>query len=331
MKKIFFLFPFILLSCSKNRLIEKKYTFFPLHTVVNITLVDSDINKIKRGKRIVEDEFRRVERKFGIFNKESEIFLINRFAGIKPVKVSSEVIKLIKFSIEFSRKTSGMFDIAIAPLEFLWGFYEGYEKKVPNKKELEKVLKLVNYKNIVIDENKGTVFLKKKGMEIDLSSFIKGYAVDKVIEKLKKVGLKGCLVEAGGDLRFFGRNLRGRKWRIGIRHPRRLNEIYKIIELDDRAVATSGDYENYFVKNGERYHHILNPETGYPVKDIVSVTVVAKDCITADLLSTAIFVLGKEKGLRLANKMENVDALIVYEEGGKLKRVCSKNFNRFTF
>jgi len=317
MKKILILGLILFLSCQRS-LIKKKTTLFALNTFINITLVDTDNSKINSAINIIRDEFRRIENKFNIFNTESEIYNINRFSGIKPVKVSTEAISLIKKAVYYSELTDGYFDITIAPLEFLWGFYEGYEKRIPDGKELRKILKFINYKNIIIDEKRNTVFLKKKGMKIDLSSFIKGYAVDRVIKKLKRIGLKGALIEAGGDLRVFGENLKGCIWKIGIRHPRNHSEIYKVLDIKNQAVATSGDYENFFIKGERKYHHLLNPKTGYPVRNVVSVTVIAKDCMTADLLSTAIFVLGKKRRNEFVKKLQQVKTLILEEKNGKL-------------
>jgi len=317
MKKILILGLILFLSCQRS-LIKKKTTLFALNTFINITLVDTDNSKINSAINIIRDEFRRIEDKFNIFNTESEIYNINRFSGIKPVKVSTEAISLIKKAVYYSELTDGYFDITIAPLEFLWGFYEGYEKRIPDGKELRKILKFINYKNIIIDEKRNTVFLKKKGMKIDLSSFIKGYAVDRVIKKLKRIGLKGALIEAGGDLRVFGENLKGCIWKIGIRHPRNNSEIYKVLDIKNQAVATSGDYENFFIKGERKYHHLLNPKTGYPVRNVVSVTVIAKDCMTADLLSTAIFVLGKKRRNEFVKKLQQVKTLILEEKNGKL-------------
>jgi len=317
MKKILILGLILFLSCQRS-LIKKKTTLFALNTFINITLVDTDNSKINSAINIIRDEFKRIENKFNIFNTESEIYNINRFSGIKPVKVSTETISLIKKAVYYSELTDGYFDITIAPLEFLWGFYEGYEKRIPDGKELRKILKFINYKNIIIDEKRNTVFLKKKGMKIDLSSFIKGYAVDRVIKKLKRIGLKGALIEAGGDLRVFGENLKGCIWKIGIRHPRNNSEIYKVLDIKNQAVATSGDYENFFIKGERKYHHLLNPKTGYPVRNVVSVTVIAKDCMTADLLSTAIFVLGKKKRNEFVKKLQQVKTLILEEKNGKL-------------
>ncbi len=228
-----------------------------------------------------------------------DIGRINRGEG---VILSDEVIEIIKQGIRIGNITNGAFDITIRPLVKLW---KGFKKEyIPTEEEIKKVLPLVNYKNIKIETGstgfQPVVKFKRDNMQIDLSGIAKGYAADKAVEVLKKEGIKKGLVNAGGDIRVFG----DRVFNIGIKDPRKTGVI-KTIKLKNQAVASSGDYEKYFIKDGVRYHHILDPRTGYPIPTSrsMSVTIIVKTAMEADGLATGIFVLGKEKGSALLDSL----------------------------
>jgi len=179
----------------------------------------------------------------------------------------------------------------------------------PEMKEIKETLDLVNFRNLKTHYG-GKVLLKKKGMAIDLGGIAKGYAVDRAFVLLKELGYRNLVVNAGGDLRVGGSKPEG-AWSIGIQHPRDPEKIMARISVSDTAVATSGDYEKFFIHQGKRYHHILNPKNGFPAEGCQSVTVLHKEATTADALATAIFVLGPEKGYVLCQRLEGVDCLIV--------------------
>lgn len=183
----------------------------------------------------------------------------------------------------------------------------------PDIEEVKENLNLVNFRDLKIQYG-GNVSLGKKGMSIDLGGIAKGYAVDRAFELLKGLGYRNLVVNAGGDLRVGGSKMEG-PWSIGIQHPRDPEKIMARISLSDTAIATSGDYEKFFIHQGKRYHHILNPKNGFPAEGCQSVTVLHKEGITADALATAIFVLGLEKGYALCQKLEGVECLIVDKEG----------------
>ena len=228
------------------------------------------------------------------------------------VKVSPETMEVIKKAQEISELSEGGFDITVGPLTELWR--KAREKKIPPSiEEVKEKLGLVNFKNIETDQE-GKVFLKKKGMAIDLGGIAKGYAVDRAFKLLMSFGYKNFIVNAGGDLRVGGLK-NNQPWSIGIQNPRESQKILARISVSDTAVATSGDYEKYFIYQGKRYHHIFSPKDGFPTEGCQSVTIFSKDGMTADALATAVFVLGREKGYSLCQKLEGVDCIIVDKEG----------------
>ena len=228
------------------------------------------------------------------------------------MKVSPETLKVVKKAKEISELSEGGFDITVGPLTQLWRMAR--ERGIPpSAEELKQKLDLVNFKNMMIDQE-GKVFLKKRGMAIDLGGIAKGYAVDRAFELLNSLGYKILIVNAGGDLRVGGSKL-DQPWSIGIRDPRSSEKIMALVSVSDAAIATSGDYEKYFIYQGKRYHHIFNPKDGLPSDGCQSVTIVCKEGMMADALATAIFVLGPEKGYSLCQKLEGVDCLIVDKEG----------------
>lgn len=218
----------------------------------------------------------------------------------EDILVSSDILNIIKESIKISEMTDGAFDITIAPVIELWNFNT---QKIPDKAKIDSALKLVNYKWIKLDGKK--VSFKKKGMKINLSGIAAGYAVDLAVDKLKSYGIKKGLVNCGGDIRVFGNKI----WKIGIKNPR-ADGIIKVLKLKNKAVTTSGDYEKYFIKDGLRYSHILDPKTGYPSKNCISVSVIADKCILADALATGIFVMPIEKSKKLLDSLD-IQAVII--------------------
>jgi thiamine biosynthesis lipoprotein len=200
----------------------------------------------------------------------------------------------------------------------LWGFTDK-KYSLPKKEEIEKILPLVGSEKIILQDRDNVIQFSIPDMKIDLGAIAKGYAVDCAVKKLKETGIKNCLINAGGQIYCLGDKF-GRPWKIGIKDPLG-SGVLNSLELKDKAVATSGDYEQYFIKNNKRYCHILDPKTGYPADSgIISVTVVAADGLTADALSTAIFVLGKEKGANLAKGFANVETKIIEKKDVSYKR-----------
>ncbi|NOX96688.1 MAG: FAD:protein FMN transferase [Nitrospirae bacterium] len=313
---------FLLGGCREVGVSPENRTFTEtkllMGTTVEITIRGE--NKDLAGKA-AEQAFREIEAVDSLmstFKKDSEISRINREGARQPIKVSRDTFRVVRESIRLSELSGGAFDITVAPLVNLWRSARK-NKRLPGQQNLKKALALVGYQNILLDEKNGTVGFRKKGMEIDLGGIAKGYAVDKAVEKLRQEGVKRAIINAGGDLYLLGRPPDKNFWKIGLRNPYKKDEILGTIKARDEAIATSGNYENYFTLGGKRYGHLLDPRTGKPTERVLSVTVLAKDALSADGLATAIFVLGVKKGLGLANRLEDVETIIVSEDdNGKM-------------
>lgn len=298
-----------------------------LGTIVEITVADQDKpHKIVKGAmEKAFAEIRRIENTLSKFNPQSDISRINVRAYTQPVEASPETIRLIKKSIVLSQLTDGAFDITILPLMEIWSFSAKDKQPLPETEPLKLALSKVGYQNIKIANQEKAVFLTQQGMALDLGGIAKGYAVDRAVAVLKQEGLKNVLVNAGGDIYALGRHSGNKSWRIAVQHPRKQEAILAVLELQDRAIATSGDYQKYVENSATRYSHIINPKTGYPCQDLpASVTVLAEDCCTADALATAIFVLGPEKGIELVNRLEGTEAIVVSVEGRELATLVSQ-------
>jgi FAD:protein FMN transferase len=241
----------------------------------------------------------------------SEVSNINKNAGLNYVKVSDGTFYVIKEAIKFSELTGGKFDITIGPLVKLWGINTP-NAHVPSPAEIKSKLPLVNYKNILINENDKSVKLKNTGMAIDLGGIAKGYAGDAVGNVLKQNGVKHALINLGGNIYTIGSKPDGSNWRLGIQNPTTPNGDYLgTVEVKDKAVVTSGIYERYFEQNGKIYHHILDTDTGYPVdNNLASVTIVTGLSINGDALAK-VFCMGIDKGLALIKTIKDTEAIFV--------------------
>lgn len=285
-----------------------KKTQFLFGTVVDVTVIaktKSDRSAIDMALSAMKD----IDDKVSIYNVHSEISNVNQNAGLSEVKVSDDTFNILERAYKLSQLTDGAFDVSIGSIVSLWGF--GTTKnKIPSDNEIAEKLPLINYEKIILDHTNKTVKLADKGMKVDLGAIAVGYAVDKAVNVLKEKGVKNALVNGGGEIYAFGSPPKKSAWRVGIQHPRKPNAILGTIDLKDKAISTSGDYESYFEVNGKRYCHILNPKTGKPVENIMSVTVVADNTTDADALSTAIMVMGEKEGIRLAKRL-GVECIIV--------------------
>jgi thiamine biosynthesis lipoprotein len=286
-----------------------KETEFLMSTIVEITAVGAE-EESRQAMSLAFEEIRRIDGLMSVYNPDSEISRINEAAGKSAVRVSADTLKVINESLRIARLTDGALDITVAPLMELWGFGNG-ENRVPQDDELQDALPLVDYRKVLVDADSSTVSLDLPGMRIDVGGIAKGYAVDSAIRVMKKSGIRDALISAGGDIYAMGARPGKESWRIGIRHPRDTSDLLGILELKYRAVATSGDYENFFEVGGKRYCHIMDPGTGRPVQGIMSVTILADTAAEADALATALFPLGADKGMELIESLEGVDGIIV--------------------
>ena len=273
----------------------------------------SDAAQAQKGIAAVMQEMHRIDELMSPYKEDSELSLVNREAAEHPVKISRELLNLIERSLYFSRISHGAFDITFSSVGYMYDYREGV---APTDAEIKQALPGINYRHLILDRNASTIRFARKGMRIDLGGIAKGFAVDNSIAILSKMGFHQALVTAGGDSRILG-DKNGKPWMTGIRDPRQKGESVVVIPLSDTAISTSGDYERYFMRDGVRYHHILNPKTGKSVHDTRSATVIGPDATTTDALSTTLFVLGWEKAMQLLKSLPGIDAVII-DSGGKL-------------
>ncbi len=257
-------------------------------------------------------EIRRLEGLMTTWRPDSEISRINAAAGRSAVAVSPEVFDVIQASLDYSRRSDGVFDISYYGLKGLWHFDDDLRAELPDPAEIKRRLPLINWRQIRLNKQARTVMLGKPGMAINLGGIGKGYAVDAAVRVLRSQGLRNGMVQAGGDLMLFGSKA-GQPFLAGIRDPRSpaADDYFAVCPVRDHAFSTAGDYERGFVKGGVRYHHILDPRTGYPARAARSVTVYAKDATTADGLDDAILIMGAERGLQLIESIPDAGAVIV--------------------
>lgn len=298
-----------------------------MDTAVRIVVYDEGFpqDSLKKAISTAFDKIASIENLCSSVIDSSEISRINRYAGISPVQISESVRSVIDFALHTSRLSEGAFDISVLPMSRIWNFYDSsqpFQKPAPEKLALH--LKYVDYNKIKLAGN--SVFLQEPGMEIDVGGIAKGYAIDQAFEILKRSGLQDFQIDAGGDLRFLAGPVSFGKRKIWIKHPRDRSKLWGYFKLDTGCVATSGDYERFFIdpKDSTRYHHILDPHTGYPAKKSMSVTIIAPDAMAADAFATAIFVMGPENGLKLVESQPGIEAVILYPEKGTMKHVASR-------
>lgn len=271
-----------------------------MNTVVSVTAYG---DKADEAVKAAFDEVKRIEKLLSCHIEDSEISKVNKSAHINPVEVSPETAEVLKKALLFCQKTKGAFDISIKPLSDLWNI-KAEKPEVPSDEQIKNTLSFVGYENISLDGN--LVSFKKEGVQIDLGGAAKGYCADRVREVLKSFGVKNALIDLGGNIYALGKNEQGGSWRIGLQKPGgKRGEYFSIEELSDKTAVTSGSYERYFEKDGKIYHHILDRSTGKPADSgLISVTVISKNSFEADMLSTAIFVMGAEEFEKVKNEFD---------------------------
>lgn len=259
-------------------------------------------------------EIQRIEEILTTFKETSETNHINRNAGIWPVRVSDEVFRLIERSQRISSITQGAFDLSYGSIDKrLWNF-DRTMTSLPDKATAKKMVRLINYKNIELNPEKKTVFLKKKGMRIGFGGIGKGYAAEMARRVMQQNGVVSGVVNASGDLTAWGTQPDGKPWTVGIVHPDVADQPFSYMELPDGAVATSGNYEKYVVIDGKKYSHTIDPKTGWPVRGIKSVTVFSPNAEICDALATPVTILGVEYGIELINQLKGVECIIIDDD-----------------
>lgn len=311
---VMFMSTFVL-SCSAKGIKDSNpitKTAFALDTICTITIYDQSSEKVLDE---CFDKLKDIESKMSVDIKTSEVSMINKMAGIKPVKVSDETYYVISSGKKFSNLTGGKFDITVGPLVKLWGINTPHAR-IPAQSEINAALPLINYNYVILNDKEKTIMLKKKGMSLDLGGIAKGYAGDLVQQVLKDNGVKNAIIDLGGNILTVGSKVDGSDWRVGIQNPIQPRGDYLgIVSVKDKAVVTSGIYERYFIKNGKRYHHIMNTKTGYPVdNELASVSIITDVSMNADALAKA-FCFGVKKGLAFIEKQKSVEAVFVTKDG----------------
>jgi thiamine biosynthesis lipoprotein len=267
-----------------------------------------------RGRELVAEvisEYRRVDDAMSTYKPDSEISRVNAHAAEGPMVISDDLFDLVERSLELSVASGGAFDITYDSVGYLYDFRA---RQRPTDEEIEQRLGAVDYRHVVLDKERRTIFFKTAGVRINLGGIAKGWVVERGAAMLRARGVEHALLNAGGDTRVLG-DRRGQPWVVGIRHPRIADQVVTRLPLIDEAISTSGDYERYFEEDGRRYHHILNPATGRPTEGVLTVTVIGPDGTLTDGLDTAIFVLGVEKGLELIEAYPAYETIIVDASG----------------
>ena len=302
------------LSSESTKTETKKETAseFLMDTIVDMQVFGKEADKV------IEKSFNRmreIEDEMSKSIEKSDVSKINKNAANGWVEIEQDTFTVIKKAVDYAKLTNGNFDPTIGPLVELWGI--GTDKaKIPTESEIDKVKKLVNYKNIELDKKKQSIRLKRKEMKIDLGGIAKGYAADEVRNIANSYNIKSAYVNLGGNVLVIGGKEDGTPWKIGIQDPRKSRgSVMAGLEVKDKTVVTSGNYERYFEKDGIIYHHILNPETGKPTRNnLLSVSIIANDSFEADVLSTSAFILGRKNANKLIENKDEVEAIFVTED-----------------
>lgn len=310
-------------NSDENKKVSKD--IFAMDTYMTVTAYGKNA---ENGVNKAVDEINRLETVLSAEKQESDIYKLNETGS---GTLSTDTKNIVSKALEINKTTNGAFDISIYPLMVKWGFTT-QKYNVPSKNEISKLLKDVDSSKIIFDEKSGNIKLKEN-MKIDLGGIAKGYTSNRVMQIFKECGVKSGLVSLGGNVQALGTKTDGTAWQIAIENPDKSSDYIGVVSVKDKAVITSGGYERYFEKNGKTYHHILEPETGYPAESgVKSVTIVSDDGTLADALSTSLFVMGKEKALDYWREHKNEFDTVLVEDNGNititdgLKKVFRSNF-----
>jgi thiamine biosynthesis lipoprotein len=322
------------LNCGCNRSREVRLSGETMGTTYHIRVVAGASYAVETLRERVAWRLEQINRSMSTFRADSEISRFNALAqGAKPLKVSEDFWQVLEAAHRVYRLTGGAWDGTVYPLIELWGFTKALPPtRVPPRDRIRAALSRVGFDHIRLLPGR-RLAKQDPRVELDLASIAKGYGVDRIASLMRAEGLSDFLVEIGGEVLASGRRRDGRPWQVGISRPEAgddPNDLYRVLSLTDRALATSGDYRNFFEIDGRHYSHVMDPRTGYPVDNhVVSVSVVAPTCTLADGLATGIMVMGPQKGIALVNGLDGVECLIVVRKPGGLTDFYSKNFRQF--
>ncbi len=314
-RRVVFFLPLLMLAicCNADRggMYEERADIMGTTFTIKI----DDPGNHARAAHAALDEIRRIDRLLSTYKDDSEISAVNRRASKEPVVVGADFRNVVAASRIYFGLGRGAFDPTVYPLMRLWRFTTR-EGRIPTNEEQAKAKSLIDLRKVLLDESTSAVSFLQDGMALDFGGIAKGYAVDRAVEVLKKQGVTRAIVDAGGNFYALG-TPRGREhWQVGIRHPLRLDEVVARLPVSNKGVATSGNYERFFEIGGRKYCHIMDPRTGRPVEGMLSATVVADTAMAADALSTTVFVLGPEEGMRLIERLPGVEGMLIVQEAG---------------
>lgn len=283
--------------------------FFSLGTVIQLRVYGSN------GERAIHEAMKRlsdIDDKMSVFKENSDVSMINKKAGISSHQVGEDTYFVIKKAVEYSKLSEGTFDPTIRPLVGLWRIGSD-NPRIPSKNEITKNIKLVNYEDIILNEEDNAIGLKHAKQAIDVGGIAKGYAADEVNEILKNYKIKSALIDLGGNIFALGKKPDNTLWRVGIQNPfNNRGEYVGLISVENKSIVTSGNYERYFMKNGKTYHHIIDPKTGYPSEsEIISATIISDYSIDGDGLSTGVYIMGLEKSIKIIETLKRIDAIFI--------------------
>lgn len=304
---------FLLLSGCTGKEEQKPYQASALlmDTVVNI----KTYGESSQAPEQALDFIKRLDSLLNRYDINSDTSRVSAMAGEKPVQVDDLTLDLLEEAVSYGALTEGALDITIGPLVDLWDIPDPDNRRIPRREEINEKLKLVNYRQIILDRERSTVYLPYKGSSLDLGSVAKGFATRRVAEILRGKGVRSALISLGGNIYAIGSKPDGEPWQIAIQDPFDQNQSIATFNIKDRAVDTAGGYYRFKEINGEKFSHIIDPSTGLPASEIVSVTVITGDPLKADALSTASYVLGEEKGIALLESFQGVSGFMVTKSG----------------
>lgn len=282
-------------------------------TRFEIIAISDNQNLAEKSIQAAIDEITRIENLISSWDPNSQTSEINRNAGIKPTEVDRELFQLIKRSKKISKLTHGVFDISFASLDKLWKF-DGSMKKLPTDTELKESVSKIKFNDIILDEKNISVFLKNKGMKIGFGGIGKGYAANRAKIIMLEYGIDNGVVSASGDLNSWGKQEDGKDWGIAITDPNNKSKNLAWLNISNKSVVTSGNYEKFVNIESVNYTHIINPKTGMPVSETKSVTIISPDAEFGDALATSVFIMGEKEGIGLVNKLKNVECVLVNSE-----------------
>lgn len=291
-------------------------------TVVTLTIPTDDAELARSAAEQAFAAMERIEQCMSTYRAESELSQLNRAAASEAVPVSADLFTVISAALDYARLTDGAFDVTVGPAMEAWGFVSR-KWRVPGAEELEHLRKIVGYELVRLDGGQHSVHFARDGVAVDLGGIAAGYAVDAARHVLEEAGVADAMINAGGDIYVMGGQPGQGTWNVGIRHPFDDGRLLTTIAVTNRAVATSGNANRSFMRDGVMYGHILDPRTLLPARGVVSSTVIAPTAIMADALATGVFVLGPDEGLRLLNRLPEVEGIICAGEsfGGTDLRV----------